>query len=192
MSTIKLASLIRESITTKKKILKDKQFLTAIDQAAKTIMASMKNDGKLLIAGNGGSAADAQHFAAELVGKFERTRPGLRALALTTDSSFITAWGNDDSFANIFARQIQALAKPGDVFFGISTSGQSTNILRALAAAKKAKMRTIALLGRDGGRAVRLAEHALVVPSSSTPRIQESHILIIHLLCYQIESEFGW
>lgn len=191
MSIQKLASLVRESIRTKEKILASDQFLLEISHAANVIVESLQQGGKLLIAGNGGSAADAQHFAAELVGRFEQIRPGLRAFALTTDTSFITAWGNDDSFANIFSRQIETQADQGDVFVGISTSGQSTNILRAFTAAKKANLRTIALLGRDGGRAKKIVEIPLVVPSTSTPRIQESHILIIHLLCYQIESSLG-
>lgn len=146
---------------------------------------------KVLICGNGGSAADAQHFAAELTGRFIRERRGLPAIALTTDSSALTAIGNDYGFDRIFARQVEALARPGDVLVAISTSGNSANIIEAIKAAGNSGCRTIALAGREGGAAAPLVDLSLVVPSDETPAIQEMHIVIIHLLCELIDRRFG-
>jgi D-sedoheptulose 7-phosphate isomerase len=143
---------------------------------------------KLLIAGNGGSAADAQHFAAEIVCRFKKERKAFPALALTTDSSILTAWGNDKSFDDIFARQVEAFGKPGDIFFGISTSGQSPNILFALEKAQSLGLITVGLLGNGGGDAKDLCRYALVVPSNDTAHIQEAHIALIHLLCGEFEK----
>lgn len=143
--------------------------------------------GKVLVMGNGGSAADAQHFASELVGRFLRERRGFPAVALTTDSSVLTAVGNDYGFDAVFSRQVGALAFPGDVVIGISTSGNSPNVLEGLATARSIGCQTIALLGRDGGLAAKEAHLALTVPLEETARIQEGHILVIHTLCDLLE-----
>jgi D-sedoheptulose 7-phosphate isomerase len=143
--------------------------------------------GKTLIFGNGGSAADAQHFAAELMHRVENSPIGIRAHALHTDTSLLTALGNDEGFDTIFAKQIEMLADPSDLAIAISTSGNSTNIVEGLKMARDKRCRTVGLLGRDGGRAVLLCDAALVVPHRSTPRIQEVHGMIIHLLCQLLE-----
>ena len=139
--------------------------------------------------GNGGSAADAQHLAAELVGRFLIERRALPAIALTTDTSILTAVGNDYGFDDVFKRQVEALACPSDVLIGISTSGNSTNIKRALEAGKEIGARAIGLLGHNGGEIGKMTDFSLTVPSSDTPRIQEAHLLIIHILCDLIEKE---
>jgi len=156
--------------------------------AAEIIAQSFRGGGKLLLCGNGGSAADCQHFAAEFVGRLTKDfeRPALPALALTTDTSFITAHSNDVAFDDIFARQVEALGKSGDVLIGITTSGNSPNVLRAIAAAKKLKMKTIALTG-SGGVIVDQVDVAIIVPSTNTQYIQESHIAIEHILCELVE-----
>ncbi len=141
---------------------------------------TIRNDHKLLIAGNGGSAADAQHFAAELVGRFQVNRRALPCIALTTDTSNLTAIGNDFGFREIFARQVEALGRAGDVFIGISTSGNSENIIAAVEEAKQQNMTTIGLLGRDGGKLAGMVHHSVIVPHDVTARIQEAHIFILH------------
>ena len=143
---------------------------------------------KLLVMGNGGSAADSQHFVAEIVGRFKMERRALPAIALSTDTSILTAIGNDYGFDCVFSRQVEALAAPGDVVVGISTSGNSANVLKALNVAKARGCRTIALLGNDGGSIKEACDLALVVPSADTPRIQEGHITIIHIVCDQVEK----
>lgn len=143
---------------------------------------------KVLVMGNGGSAADAQHFAAEIVGRFKMERRALPAIALSTDTSILTAIGNDYGFDRIFIRQVEAHARPGDVVVGISTSGNSRNVFMALEAAQSAGCRTIGLLGRDGGSIAAICDLPLVVPSDNTPRIQEGHITIIHILCDLLEK----
>ena len=143
---------------------------------------------KLLVMGNGGSAADAQHFAAEIIGRFKLERPALPAIALTTDSSILTAIGNDYGFDAVFSRQVEGLAAHGDVVFGISTSGNSPNVKAALETAQAKGCTTIALLGRDGGSIKELADIPLIVPSFDTPRIQEGHITIIHIICDLLEK----
>ncbi|HWI40455.1 MAG TPA: D-sedoheptulose 7-phosphate isomerase, partial [Verrucomicrobiae bacterium] len=144
---------------------------------------------KVLVMGNGGSAADAQHLAAEIVGRFRRERRAYPAIALTTDSSILTSVGNDYGFEAIFSRQIDALAVEGDVVVGISTSGNSRNVAGALELARARGCRTVGLLGRDGGSIRSLCDVAIVVPSQETPRIQEIHILAIHILCDLVEAE---
>ncbi len=160
-------------------------------EAARLIHQSLKNGGKLLLLGNGGSAADAQHLAAELVGRYKKERRALPALALTVDTSALTAVGNDYSFDQVFSRQVEALARKGDVVIGISTSGNSENVLRALKSARTLGAATIALLGKGGGRAKDLAQVALIVPSDDTARIQETHITIGHILCELIDADFA-
>lgn len=142
---------------------------------------------KILICGNGGSASDAQHFAAEIVGRFERERPAYPALALSTDTSILTAVGNDYGYNEVFARQVDGLGRPGDVLIGISTSGQSENVIRAVKRSMSLKMKTVGLLGQDGGALKRLVDQAIVVDSATTARIQETHIFILHFWAWQIE-----
>jgi D-sedoheptulose 7-phosphate isomerase len=151
----------------------------------------LRSGGKILFCGNGGSAADCQHLAAELTGRFINDRRPLAAAALTTDTSALTCIGNDYSFEEIFARQVTGFGRPGDLLIGISTSGNSRNVIRAVEDAKKIGIRTIGFLGRDGGQLKNLCEHNIIVPSNVTARIQECHILIGHTLCGLIEQELG-
>ncbi|ADU96412.1 D-sedoheptulose 7-phosphate isomerase [Thermovibrio ammonificans] len=148
----------------------------------------LKAGGKLLICGNGGSAADAQHIAAELVGRFELERPPVAAVALTTDTSVLTAVANDYSFASVFERQVEALGREGDVLLAISTSGNSENVVRAVEKAKEIGLLTVGFLGKDGGKLASLCHHPFIVKSFSTPRIQEVHITLGHVLCDFIEK----
>jgi len=163
--------------------------------AASTLMVnSLRQGGKILACGNGGSAADAQHFAGELVNRFEINRPGLAAVAMTHDASVITSIANDFSFDDVYARQVEALGRPGDILLAISTSGNSTNVLKAVDAAARNQMRCVALSGGDGGK---LANHlavdvSLCIPHPSTPRIQEMHITCLHIICSLIDhTMFG-
>ena len=158
--------------------------------AAAAIVAALRGGGKLLVCGNGGSAADAQHAAAELVGRFQRERAALAAIALTTDTSVLTSIANDYAFDKVFARQIEALGKTGDVVLGISTSGGSPNVVAALAAARRLGLRTIALTGCDGGEVGRAAEIHVNVPSPSTARVQEVHRTLLHAICELVEDAF--
>jgi D-sedoheptulose 7-phosphate isomerase len=162
-----------------------------IIQAAGKIASAMASGRKLLIAGNGGSAADAQHMAAEFVNRFQMERRALPAIALTTDASILTSVANDYSFRKAFSRQIEALGKKGDLFLAISTSGESNNILDALQTAKAMGIETMALLGRKGGPAAEHADFSIIVPHDSTPRIQEFHILVEHILCELVEQHFA-
>jgi D-sedoheptulose 7-phosphate isomerase len=162
-----------------------------VQAAGERIAQALRTGGKLLLCGNGGSAADAQHLAAELTGRFIQERRPLAAVALTTDTSALTCIGNDYSFDEIFARQLQAIARPGDVLLAISTSGHSRNVVRAVEVARRAGVISIGLLGRDGGALRALCDLSLVVPSPVTARIQEAHILIGHTLCGLIEHELG-
>jgi D-sedoheptulose 7-phosphate isomerase len=159
-----------------------------IAEMAILLIDTFKCGGKLMVMGNGGSAADSQHFAAEIVSRFRMERPGLPAIALSTDTSILTAIGNDYGFDVVFRRQVEALALPGDVVAGISTSGNSVNVKMALDLARQKGCRTIALLGRDGGSIKGSCDLALVVPSDDTPRIQEGHITIIHIVCDLVEK----
>jgi D-sedoheptulose 7-phosphate isomerase len=161
---------------------------TALAGAADASLACLRAGGKLLFAGNGGSAADAQHWAAELVSRFQKERPGLAAIALTTDSSILTAIGNDYGFERVFARQVEALGAPGDVFVAISTSGRSANILRAIEAARARSLRVVGFTGESGGDMAALCDFCLQVPSDDTPRIQEGHSFLGHLLCALVEQ----
>ena len=155
--------------------------------AAAALVDAFGRGGKLLLFGNGGSAADAQHVAAEFVGRFQRERAALPAIALTTDTSILTSIGNDDSYDRVFARQIEALGRPGDVAFGISTSGGSLNVVAALESAAAAGLQTIALTGRDGGAVGRAAAIHVNVPSTSTARVQEVHRTLLHVICDIVE-----
>jgi D-sedoheptulose 7-phosphate isomerase len=164
---------------------------TQVAEAAQVMARTLTAGGKLLICGNGGSAADAQHFAAEMVGRFVNDRRALAAIALTTDTSALTAIGNDYGFDQIFSRQVLGLAQPGDCLVLISTSGNSANLIQASDAARSIGARCIGLLGRDGGRLASRCDTALVVPSHVTARIQEAHIFLIHALCAAIERSLG-
>lgn len=159
-----------------------------IDDCARVLTAALRDGKKVLVMGNGGSAADAQHLAAELVGRFLMERKALPAIALTTDSSILTAVGNDYGFDRVFERQVQALAVPGDVVIGISTSGNSPNVLLAMLAAKACGCTTVGLLGRDGGQIAPVVDVNLCIPATQTPHIQEVHAIIVHILCHQIEQ----
>jgi len=179
---------IRSSIEVKQSLLDQAETIAAM---AKAVADALGRGGSLLAFGNGGSAADAQHIAAELSGRFERERPSLSAEALTVNSSALTAIGNDYGFEEIFARQLQGRARPGDIALGISTSGNSPNVLSALRLAKSMGLRRLGMTGIGGGKMASegLCDHLLMVPSSNTARIQECHILVGHLLCGWLERE---
>ncbi len=164
------------------------QLAGPIAECAELMIQALRQGHKILIMGNGGSAADAQHFAAELVGRFLRNRQALAAVALSTDTSVLTAVGNDFGYDEVFKRQIEALARPGDMVFGISTSGHSNNVFHALTAANKIGCKTVGLLGRDGGNIGGIVDLNLTVPVQETPFIQEAHVTIIHILCLLVEN----
>jgi len=160
----------------------------AVTTLAADVVEAWRGGGRFLVCGNGGSAADAQHIAAELVGRFQAERPGYAAIALTTNTSTLTAVANDYGYDRVFARQVQALGRPGDVLLVISTSGNSRNCVEAVAAARTAGLKVHGFLGGDGGRLLDLLDGALVAPSASTPKIQEIHITMGHLLCMVLET----
>ncbi len=162
--------------------------LPHLEKCAQTLIDALNEGGKILTMGNGGSAADAQHLAAEFVGRFLLERKALPAIALTTDTSILTAVSNDYGYDEVFKRQVEALAGPADVVIGISTSGNSVNVEKAMRSARKKGCRTIGLLGRDGGRIAALCDVALTVPVQHTPHIQEAHLVIIHILCDLVEQ----
>jgi D-sedoheptulose 7-phosphate isomerase len=161
-----------------------------IQAACQLIITTLKSGNKVLLAGNGGSAADAQHIAAELSGRFVKERKALPGIALTTDTSAITSIANDYGYEYVFSRQLEALALPGDLFIGLSTSGNSQGILNALKSAKKLNCKTLGLSGRNGGKMNGLCDLNLIVPSETTARIQEMHILIGHILCKAVDNEY--
>ena len=180
-------SYLSASLAVKKKLNEDENVIGSIKNAAELVESTYRAGHKLLIAGNGGSAGDAQHIAAEFVSRFFYDRPGLPAIALTTDTSMLTAIGNDYGFKRLFSRQVQAQGNSGDVFIGISTSGNSENIIEAVNEAKKQGLTTIALCG-EGGVLSSLVDIALVAPSTSTPHIQECHIVMGHIICGLVEE----
>ncbi len=187
-----LKNQIAASAATKEKILADEALLKIIENVATACVNVYKKSKKTMIAGNGGSAADAQHIAAELVGRYGFDRPSLPSLALTTDTSNLTAIGNDYGYDKVFSRQLEGMGQEGDLFIGISTSGNSQNVINAFLSAKEKGITTVALVGRDGGKMAAMADYAIIIPSNDTPRIQESHILIGHIICDVIEKEiFG-
>lgn len=187
-----IAQKIAETQAVMTAMLADEALQAVVAEAAAACIASFRKGGKVLLAGNGGSAADAQHIAGELVSRFAFDRPGLPAIALTTDTSILTAIGNDYGYEALFSRQVQAHARPGDVFIGYSTSGKSPNILLALQEARKHGMICIGLTGNKGGPMVEMCDYVFAVPSADTPRIQEGHALLGHILCGLIENEiFG-
>jgi D-sedoheptulose 7-phosphate isomerase len=183
-----IISQIEESIAVKQRIIIDQNILKQIEQSSFEITRSYKNGFKTLLAGNGGSAADAQHIAGEFVSKFYFDRPGLPSIALTTDTSIITAIGNDYGYDKLFARQIQAQGVAGDVFIGISTSGNSKNIIEGIKMCIEKNIFTIGFTGESGGEMNKLCNICIKVPSSETPRIQEAHILIGHIICSKVEE----
>ncbi|PNV82212.1 MAG: phosphoheptose isomerase [Sulfurimonas sp.] len=183
---------IKKSFETKQAIYQNEELLNKIVEVCTLCVELYKGKNKTILAGNGGSAADAQHIAAELVGRYGFDRPSIPSLALTTDTSNLTAIGNDYGYYKVFSRQLEGMGQEGDIFIGISTSGNSKNIINAFEVAKQKGIKTVALVGKDGGEMAKMADIALVVPSDSTPRIQESHILIGHIICDIIEKEiFG-
>jgi D-sedoheptulose 7-phosphate isomerase len=159
-----------------------------VHNAVRHLQATFRAGGRVYVCGNGGSAADAQHFAAELTGRYSRDRPGFPAIALTTDTSALTAIGNDYGFERIYARQLESLARTGDCLLAISTSGNSPNIQAAVTAASQLGVTTLGLLGRDGGDMARVVDQALIVSAEETARVQEAHILILHMLCDAFED----
>lgn len=181
-------SQIKESISVKEDILGNNDILNKIVFATEMIIDAYRNGSKTLIAGNGGSAADAQHIAGEFVSKFYFDRPAIASISLSTDTSILTAIGNDYGFDRLFSRQLEALAKAGDIFIGITTSGNSENILKALITSRELGLKTIVLTGLSGGKASEICDVCIKVPSKETPRIQESHILIGHIICCIVEQ----
>ena len=187
-STIK--SIINDSIKAKSLLLDDQNIINMIDQISNVIYNCFLNEGKLMIAGNGGSAGDSQHVAAEFTGRFEKERKPLPAIALTTDTSALTAISNDYAFENIFSRQIIGLAKNNDIFLGLTTSGKSKNILNALSESKKRGVLTVSLCGSYSKELEKFSDYIISVPSNNTARIQECHLLILHIICSLVEKNF--
>jgi D-sedoheptulose 7-phosphate isomerase len=178
---------LQQSIATLQAVLADETISDTLVTIARLTADAMRSGHKLLVAGNGGSAADAQHLVAEFVVRLTVNRPALRAIALTTDSSILTAAANDYGFEHLFSRQIEALGQPGDLFLGISTSGNSKNILNALHQAKKINITTIGFTGNDGGQMLPLCDYNVVIPSAVTMNIQESHLALEHIFCMLVE-----
>lgn len=187
--TGKIRDIIQASIETKMALLKNEGLLTAVEQAALLITTAFQQGHKLYCCGNGGSAADAQHIAAEFTGRFYKDRAALPAEALHTNSSYLTSVANDYGFEQVYSRLIEGIGQPGDVLIGLSTSGNSPNIVHAFEAARKKKMHTIAFTGETGRRLQELSSVLINIPSSDTPRIQESHILVGHIICQLVEEK---
>ena len=187
-----IKKLLQDSIDVKQAVLADQVLLGNIANVAQRCIDVLQSDSKILLAGNGGSASDAQHIAAELVGRFEVDRKGLPAIALTTNASQLTAISNDYGYEAVFARQVEAFGKKGDLFVGLSTSGNSANVVAAAEVAKSQGLTIIGMTGASGGKLEALCDVCLKVPSTNTARIQEVHITIGHILCAQIEAKlFG-
>lgn len=180
---------IMKSIKRKENLLQNEQTLNNIESTAKLICEAYKTGKKVYICGNGGSAADAQHFAAELVGRYLINREALPAVAFTTDTSILTAIGNDFGYDEVFKRQVEAFVKEKDIFIGISTSGNSKNVELAMIEAKKRGAKIVGLLGKDGGKCKELCDYPIIIETNRTPNIQESHIMIIHIICEIVENE---
>jgi D-sedoheptulose 7-phosphate isomerase len=185
----RVSELIEASIATKQSLLRSQEVVSTVAKVSELLVDALKQGKKALLFGNGGSAADAQHIAAELVGRFAFDRPPLAALALSVNSSCVTAISNDYGFDQVFSRQLEALARPGDIAIGISTSGNSLNVQDAMSVAKKIGLHTVALTGRTGGSLRNMVDHCICVPSNETPRIQECHILIGHIISELVERE---
>jgi len=183
----KIQEVFEESIRVKEKVIEDQ--IDTIDRIARLVIRTLKRGGKVLLCGNGGSAADSQHIACELVGRFKMERPPLPAIALSTNTSNLTSLANDYSYSEVFKRQVKALARKNDLLIGISTSGKASNVVEAIKAAKELGISTVAFTGRDGGPLAREADISFKVPSDETPRIQESHITAGHAICELVERE---
>ena len=187
-----IEKIIGESIATKQRILENKELVQRIDEFKSIIIAAYRNGAKVLFCGNGGSAADAQHIAAELSGRFYLDRKPLYAEALHCNPSYMTSVSNDYGFENVFSRAVEAFAHKGDVLVGISTSGNSANVLKACEKAREMGVSIVAMTGNDGGKMAQLSDLLINVPSTDTPRIQEAHIMIGHIVCELVENElFG-
>jgi len=186
---LQLVLALEESIEAKRRVIE--KSIPILESLAEVLIKALKMGNKILLFGNGGSAADSQHIAAELVSRFRRERKALPAIALTTDSSILTAIGNDYSFDNVFSRQIEALGEPGDVAIGISTSGNSPNVIKAIRAAKQIEMITIGLTGESGGELKNCVDFCFHAPSPSTPHIQEVHLTVAHAICDIVEHAFS-
>ena len=182
-----LTNCLNEHIETAKKM---QELLPLVVDAAKLCTNSLKSGGRVLICGNGGSAADAQHIAAELSGRFKKERTALAGIALTVDTSALTAIGNDYGFEKVFSRQVEAYGREGDALIAISTSGNSKNVIEAIKSAKNLGLKIITLTGKDGGEMKNLGDINIVIPSNNTPRIQEMHIMVGHMICALIDEEF--
>jgi D-sedoheptulose 7-phosphate isomerase len=182
-----VAGQFRETALNLQAMSEDRDLHAAVARVAQACVSALRAGGKVLFAGNGGSAADAQHLAGELVSRFNYDRPGLAAFALTTDTSVLTAIGNDYGYEHLFARQVEAVGSAGDVLIAISTSGRSPNVLKALQTARAKGLVTVGLTGRGGGRMAEFCDHLLRTPSDATPRIQEGHIAMGHTVCWLIE-----
>lgn len=186
----KIKSLFSESIDVKNEYIKNEKNLELLEKIVNLIISCYKKNNKLIIFGNGGSAADAQHFACELVARFKKERKSLNAIALTTNTSLLTALGNDYNFDIIFSRQVESLATEGDIAIGISTSGNSKNVIEGIKKAKECGCTTIGLTGRTGGKMKDIVDYCICVPSDDVARIQETHITIIHIICDLVEQQF--
>jgi D-sedoheptulose 7-phosphate isomerase len=186
----KIKNIVRASIDVKKLVLEDPQLLQTVNDCVQVIVEAFKKGNKVLFCGNGGSAADAQHLAAEFSGRFYTDRDALPAEALHCNSSYLTAVANDYSFDVVYSRLVKGTGNPGDVLVGLSTSGNSSNIINALATAREKGMTTIAFTGATGGKLKPLADHLVNVPSTDTPRIQECHILLGHIICQLVEEKY--
>ena len=186
----KIKSIIAGSISVKEKILGDEQIIQTVNDCAAMIVDAFRNGNKVLFCGNGGSAADAQHLAAEFSGRFYTDREALPAEALHVNTSYLTAVANDYSYDVVYARLIKGIGKPGDVLVGLSTSGNSGNILKAFEVAREKGMKTIGFTGETGGKMKELSDFLLNVPSNDTPRIQESHIMLGHIICQLVEEQY--
>lgn len=184
-----IRSNIRESIETKKELLSNEEILSTIEEVCRVCIETYEKGNKIMVCGNGGSASDAQHMTGELVGRYKMERAGIPAIALNANAAVMTALGNDYDYDSIFAKQVVALGKKGDVLFAISTSGNSRNTVLACEAAKKMGITVVALTGNTGGILKTLCDYIINVPSDNTPRIQEMHILVIHSICGIIERE---
>jgi len=169
---------------------KTKELLPLVEKAGEICIEALKNGGKIILCGNGGSAADAQHIAAELSGRFKKERKALAGIAITTDTSALTAIGNDYGYEFVFSRQLEAIGQKRDVLIGISTSGNSKSVINAIESAKNIGMKIITLIGKDGGKIKDMGDVNIIVPSSNTPRIQEMHIMVGHMICALIDKEF--
>lgn len=184
-----ISDIIKSSINTKERLLADENILSEIKEVAQICVETLKSGGKILLCGNGGSASDAQHIAAELSGRFEFDRPPLYAEALHVNTSYVTAVANDYSFDVVYSRMLEAAGRKNDVLIGLSTSGNSKNVVKAFEKGKEIGMHCLGLSGRDGGKMQNVCDINIIVPSDNTARIQEAHILIGHIICQIIENE---